>query len=152
MLNSIINTVLFRNYRKNIVKDQFVKMIESKAAEGFLDILLNLMALMFCVDKDFRRNIKDFNATYMLCDRDGDMTVTAVFSDGRLKVSNKPTNNSSVKIIFKDQKALFEFLLSQKPDIIEAILGQNIFFEGNLNYATKFVYMATHLRLKFVGS
>lgn len=150
IFNSVSNLLLLRKYRANFIRKKFIKVLESEFVEEFLDVLLNLMGIMFCIDKDFRRNIEGFDAKYMFMDRSGEITVSAVFKNSKLKVSEKPITDANVTIIFKDEKALMNFLLSPKPDILNAILNQDVTYEGNINYISKFAYMATHLCLIFV--
>ncbi len=149
MLEVLLNSLLFRRFRAEIVGRRFVACIQSEFAETFLDVLLNLMSLLICVDKDFRRNLKDFDARYLFKSKDGTITVAAVFYKERLKVSKKQIDNTNVTVIFKDQKALMNFLLSSQPDIFNAILNQELNYEGNLNYLSKFAFMARHLQLMF---
>ncbi|MCX7920590.1 MAG: hypothetical protein N3B21_00990 [Clostridia bacterium] len=147
MLNEILNIILFRKFRTNSAKNNFMKCLQSELAEDFLDVLLKLMSLIFCVDKHFRRNIENFNARYLFMNKDGSITVAAVFNNGKLKVSEQKIDNTDVTVIFKDERALMNFILSPKPDILHAMLNQEVTFEGNLNYLSKFAFMATHLQL-----
>lgn len=149
MLNQISNLICLRKFRANKAKTKFMKTLQSEFTEEFLEVLLRLMGLMFCIDKDFRRNIENFDARYMFMDKSSEITVSAIFKNSKLKVSEKQINDTNVTVIFKDQKALMNFLLSPKPDVLSAILNQDVTYEGNLNYLSKFAYMATHLRLKF---
>lgn len=149
MLNQISNAIFLREFRTNIAKRRFIETLQSEFAEEFLEVLLKLMGLMFCIDKDFRRNIENFDAKYMFKDKSSRITVSVVFKNSRMKAFEKEIDNTNVTVIFKDQKVLMNFLLSQKPDILSAILNQDVTYEGNLNYLSKFAYMATHLRLMF---
>ena len=150
MLDWVLNILFLRKFRVNIAGRRFAKTLESEFAEEFLDILLKLMGLMFCIDKNFRRNIENFDAKYMFKDKSAHIIVSAIFKNSSLKVIKQQIDNTNITIIFKDQKALMNFLLSPKPDILGAILNQDVTYEGNLNYLSKFAYMATHLRLMFV--
>lgn len=149
MLEVLFNSILFRKFRAKIVSKKFIDCIQSELAEKFLDVLLKLMSLLICLDKNFRRNIKDFEARYLFKSKDGTIMVAAVFHKRRLKVSEKPINNTNVTVIFKDEKVLMNFLLSPQPDILNAILNQDLTYDGNLNYISKFAYMARHLQLMF---
>lgn len=147
MLESISNLFFFRNFRARRFRNKLVNCFQSEFAEEFLQLLLNLMSLMFYLDRDFRRNIKGFNARYLFKSRDSGITVAAVFRNGKMKVLEKEINGTNVTVIFKDHKALKNFLLSPKPDILQAILNQDVTYTGNLNYLSKFAYMAKHLQL-----
>lgn len=65
MLEVLLNLLLFRKFRAKIVGKRFVACIQSEFTETFLDVLLNLISLLICVDKDFRKNLKDFEARYL---------------------------------------------------------------------------------------
>ncbi len=128
---------------------KLVENIESNALDLFLEGLLEGMRLFFLFDKDYRRNIEGFNAKYVFKSKDGNIAVSAIYEDSKMKVSSSIVSNPEVAITFKNSKVLKEFLLSENPDIIGGILNNNFTFDGNLNYLAKFAYMAKHLQLKF---
>lgn len=136
-----------KKIRSNVVKRKFIETLQSEFAEGFLELLLNLMALMFSIDKEYRRNIENFDAKLTFRDKSGDITVTAIFKDEKLEVTDKLVKDVNATIIFKDQRTFMDFVFSPKNNALSTILNQSITFEGNLNYFSKFAYMATHLRL-----
>jgi hypothetical protein len=78
--------------------------------------------------------------------------VSAVFRDNKMKVSEKPIDNTNIIVNFKDGKALMNYILSPKPDILGSILRQDVTFDGNLNYLYKFAYMAKRLQLLATGN
>ena len=149
MWNSLLNFVLRRSRRAHKAAKRFFESLKSEGAEEFLEILLKLMGLVFWVDKDFRRNIENFNGRYLFCSQDRKLTVAAIFKNNRLKVMEKEIKDTNITVIFRNSKALMGFLLSPKPDILGSILRQDISIDGNLNYMYKFAYMAKHLQLKF---
>ncbi len=151
MLDAIANTLLFREARLHRVQGKFADCLRSEAAEGFLDLLLNGMALMLLVLPEYRRNIEGFNGKYLLKSRDGSITVSATFAKNRMKVSRTAVADPNVTVTFKDDAALRNFLLSEQPDILNSILQQLIEVDGNLNYIYKLGYMANHLRLAITG-
>ena len=105
----------------------------------------------FFLDKNFQRNIGDFNGRYLFRSQDRQITVAAVFKDNRLKVTEEEIGDTHMTVIFRNAKALMGFLLSPKPDILGSMLRQDISIDGNLNYLYKFAYMAKHLQLKVTG-
>jgi hypothetical protein len=68
-----------------------------------------------------------------------------------MKVYEKEIDKTNITNIFKDQSALMNFLLSPKPDILGAILNQDVTFDGNLNYLSKFAFMSKRLQLMVAG-
>lgn len=152
MWEAFINFILMRSRRTRKAAQKFMETLESEGAEEFLELLLKLMGLVFRLDKDFRRNIKDFNGRYLFRSQDRQITVAAVFKDNRLKVSDKEIDDTHMTVVFRNAKALMGFLLSPKPDILGSMLRQDITIDGNLNYLYKFAYMAKHLQLKVTGA
>ncbi len=131
---------------------KWLKNIESEFAEEFLEILLKMMSLVLLINyKDFRRNIDGFSGRYLFRSKDNEITVSAVFSDNKMAVSEKEIDNTDVTVIFRDGKALMNYILSPKPDIIGSILRQDVTYVGNLNYLSKFAYMAKRLQLMATG-
>ncbi|MDL1977970.1 MAG: hypothetical protein LWX52_07745 [Deltaproteobacteria bacterium] len=151
MLENMLNYVLLRSVRANRVQKQFFNCIESELAEGFTELLLRLMSLVLFLNMDFRRNIKNFRGRYLFRSRDDEITVAAVFRDNRLRVYEKAIANTDVTVTFKDARALMNYILSPKPDILGSILRQDVVIDGNFNYLYKFAYMAKHLQLMATG-
>ena len=151
MLENILNLILLRNFRAKTLRKRFLNCIESEFAEEFLELLLKLMSLVFFLDKDFKRNIENFNGRYLFKSRDNKITVAAIFRDNQMKVYEKNIDRTDVTVNFKDAKALMNYLLSPKPDILGSILRQDVTIDGNLNYLYKFAYIARHLQLMVTG-
>jgi hypothetical protein len=151
MLENMLNYALFRSVRANRVQKQFLNCIESELAEGFTQLLLRFMSLVLFLNMGFRRNIKNFRGRYLFRSRDDEITVAAVFRDNRLRVYEKAIANTDVTVTFKDAKALMNYILSPKPDILGSILRQDVVIDGNFNYLYKFAYMAKHLQLMTTG-
>jgi hypothetical protein len=124
---------------------------ESKLADGFLELLLNMMRLAFLFDGRFRRNIEGFQGRYLFRSKGGTIAAGAIFSHGRMTVSREAIENPNVVVTFRNEKALMGFLLAPKPDILGAVLRQDVVLEGNLNYLYRFAYMAKRLQLMALG-
>jgi hypothetical protein len=120
---------------------------ESEMTEGFLELLLKMMRLTFQFDEKFRRNIEGFKGRYLFRSRDGQLTVSTVFANGEMEVGEDLIDAPNITITFKDDKALMGFLLAPRPDILGAVLRQDVVLKGNLNYLYKFAYMAKRLQL-----
>ncbi|CCK81411.1 MULTISPECIES: hypothetical protein [Desulfobacula] len=127
--------------------------IENEVAGGALDnllyLLLKAMSLLFVVNKDYRKNIKDFTASYAICSRDKKIDVSAVFKkvnvlfaqqDG-MKAMDSLVENPTTTVTFKDGKAMADFLLSGNTDVIAGMLNNQLSVSGNLNYLFKFIYL-----------
>lgn len=125
--------------------------LEDKAADGFLELLLDAMSLLFRLDRNFRRNIEGFEGRYLFRSQNLAIQAGAVFSDGSMSVKHKAIDAPDIAITFRDDKALMSFLLTPKPDILGAMLRQDVVLAGNLNYLYKFAYMAKRLQLMATG-
>lgn len=126
---------------------RFRNCFESGLAEDFLQILLALMAVMFGLDRDYRRNIDRFSGRYQFRSEDGRIRVAALFADGRMQVVEGEIEDPHITVIFRNSRSLLNFLISPRQDILGAMLRHEVRTEGNLNYLNKFGYMAKHLQL-----
>jgi hypothetical protein len=124
---------------------------EAEMTEGFLELLLNMMRLTFQFDEKFRRNIDGFQGRYLFRRQDGQVTVSTEFANGDMHLGKDPIPAPNLTLTFRDDKALMGLLLAPKPDILGAMLRQDVTLEGNLNYLYKFAYMAKRLQLMATG-
>lgn len=136
---------------KSVLGKRLLDCIEGRVIDDVLDILLKLMGLMFYLDHDYRRNIENFQATYVFTDYNGDFYTAVDFDNGKLKVSKETVSKPTFKLIFRDSNALIKVLFQGASDILEAMLNQEVDFEGNINYMGKFGYMALHPVLELTG-
>ncbi len=132
-------------------RKEFLRCIEEETMDFFLTNLLRGMDLLFFLSKKFRRNIEGFNARYAFKSVDGKIDASVIFKDSNMKVKNYEIENTNVTVVFKDGKALKNFLFSDSPDIIGSILNGEVSYSGNLNYLAKFAYMANHLKYQFTS-
>lgn len=152
-MDKFLNALLLRNYRAERLMKKWLSSMESELAEEFLENLLKLMGLVFLINlKGYRRNIEGFRGKYLFRSRDDKITVSAVFENSRMEVSEKKIDDPDVTISFKNGRALMNYLLSPKPDILGSILRQDVSPEGNFNYLYKFAYMAKRLQLMAAGN
>jgi hypothetical protein len=139
-----IKKYLIRKSRK-----EFVLCLEEGTLDFFLTNVLRLMDLFFFLNRKFRRNIAGFNARYVFKSIDSRIDASVIFKDSKMEVKNHVIDNTDVTVVFKDGKALKNFLFSDSPDIIGSILNGEVSYTGNLNYLAKFAYMANHLKFQF---
>jgi len=139
----------FRRWMLGRDVKKLCKAVEAGALDGFLELLLNVMSLVFFLDKGFRKNIEDFPARYTFMSKDNQIAASVIFKDNRMRIRRDRITNTNVTIKFKDSEALKNFLFNENPDIIKAVLENEITYDGNLNYIGKFAYMAKHLQLKY---
>ena len=124
------------------------KQVDAEFTEEMLELLLKCMGLALFLNGKYRRNIEDFSGSYLFKGKDDSFLVAVVFGNGEMKVHKYSIDNPSITIFFRNPAALRNILFSPKPDILNAILRQDVTVDGNLNYLYKFAYMANHLRLK----
>lgn len=152
MFEGILNTLMLRKSRAEKAWNRFKENIESEITEEFLVLLLKCMRLIFLVNRDFRKNIEGFNGKYLFNTLEGSMTVSVVFKNGKMKIKDKPIDDPNVTLSFRNARSLWGYAFSEKPDILNSLLKQDVVIDGNLNYLFKFFYMSRHLQLFFTGA
>ncbi len=140
---------LFRRFGLRRLLRKLGREIQSGLLDAFLETLLKAMRLMFCLDKEYRRNIEGFNGRYAFQSKGGAIAASAVFAKGKMKVYKHAIEDTHVTVTFKNGDALMRFLFNKNPDIISAVLNNEVTYDGNLIYLGKFAYMARHLQLRF---
>jgi hypothetical protein len=104
------------------------------------------MRLVFYLDPRYRKNIEGFEARYVFESEDGTVAASAVFKNGRMRVKTRAVPDPTVRVVFRDDHALWQFLMADDPDVFAFVLGNKLRYEGNLNYLLKFGYMAKQLK------
>jgi hypothetical protein len=127
--------------------EKFNNSLSSEVAEEFLQTLLTLMQIVFVVNHEYRRNIKNFEGRYQFCSKDGEVTIAAIFHNNRMDVLEKKIDKPDITITFRDGRTLLNFIISPRQDILGSMLRHDVATEGNLNYLYKFGYMAKQLQL-----
>ena len=138
---------------KRLVKKitKTINCIETELMDTFLELVLKIIRLVLCLDHDFARNIKDFNAKYVFQTQSGLIAASAIFANNKMKVKKNAITDKdvNVRVVIKDGKSLWEFLMADNPDVFAFVLDNKLSYEGNLNYLMKFAYMAKHMKLMF---
>jgi hypothetical protein len=155
MIRAVVNVprrFFLRRVRKDI--KHVIEHIETGLTDDFLELLLDMMRLVFCINiKHYRKNIEGFRATYNFVSQDGRIAAAAVFANNKMKMKKEkvPDDDPDLKvtIIFKDGHALWKLLMSGTPDVFNSLLARELNYSGNLNYLLKFAYMSLHLKTMF---
>ncbi len=134
------------------MEEQFLKSIKDKTAENFLEALLLFMKFKFMLDPSYKRNIENFRGRYQFKSKDDQIAVFVEFKNGEMHIKKELNEDVNVTVIFKDGRSLVNFLLSEKKDILQGLLHNEIRVIGNLNYIYKFAFMANHLQLELTGN
>lgn len=134
------------------LSQEFSRVVESRIAERFLELLLNIMSLALFLDENYRRNIKDFKGKYLIKVKEGDVSIRAVFGPSpvlrreQLKVSKGNLDNPDITVTFKTAQGLMNFLLSPRQDILGSLLKNEVVLSGNINYLYKLGFMSAQLQ------
>lgn len=149
---NVLHPDFMSDLRVQDIATQWLDSMGSAAAEGFLRLLLKLMSVAFMLNiKDIRDNIEGFSGRYVFRSKDNSIVASAVFEKGSMKVYDRVIENPDMRVTFRDDKALLNYLLSPRPDILGSVLRQDVMVSGNLNYLYKFAYMAKRLQLMAMG-
>ena len=138
--------LLFTERAQRELWQRLARCFSGELAEEFLKTLLTLMQIVFVVDHDYRRNIKNFTGRYQFLSKDGQLTMAAVFKEGRMEVLERRIADPHITVTFRDGQTLINFLITPRQDILGAMLRHDVETRGNLNYLNKFAYMAKQLQ------
>ncbi|MCP4601372.1 MAG: hypothetical protein GY847_12750 [Proteobacteria bacterium] len=166
----------YRRIRLFFLKKRLIKYIKDDVAEEFLQALLKLMSLYIALDFKFLRRIlhrimpnkvryygmkdriRNFNGLIQFRSKDYEIRVLAEFGKNRLQITelqpeDKLKNKPNATVIFKNSKALMNYLLPKggidgKRDILGSILRNEVILEGNFNYIYRFGFLANHIQLE----
>lgn len=122
---------------------------EVEVTDKFLDLLMMGMDLAFCLMKDYRRNIENFEGCYHFETRKGNVKSGAIFKDGNMKVQPEGIPFPDAKVTFEDFKSLWKHLMSKDQDLLDSLLNNKIELDGNMNLIFKFSFMVKDLKRRF---
>lgn len=122
--------------------------VEGVVTDKIAEILLFGMELAFIFSKEYRRNLKDFSARYVLATADGRVAASAVFEPGKMRVKTTAVPSPTVTVTFKSPAAFRRFLSSKEHDILESLLADEVAVDGNVSYVYKLGFMARALLLR----
>lgn len=123
-----------------------VERIRLEATDDLLDLLLFAMEICFILDRSYREtNLNGFTGTYVFTAAGGPIGGTARFENGRMHASAEPSSDYTVRVRFKTPVALRNFLFADSPDVLDALLEDQVELDGNLNYIYKFGFMVKDL-------
>ena len=122
-----------------------MKQLTGKLTDEFLGLLLRGMDLAFHLNKQYRKNIIDFNGRYLFKTGDGKVAASATFTRKNMKYHGDAIADWDIKVTFKDTKAFLVFLFSKDQDILNSLLANDVEVQGNLNLLYKFGFMVRDL-------
>ncbi|MBN2035144.1 MAG: hypothetical protein JW768_00245 [Chitinispirillaceae bacterium] len=116
-----------------------------------LEALLKGLGLFISVHPVLKQDIALLQAGYRITTKDNRLSVFATFIDGTLTATRKGTIPVNVCLIFQDTRAMLNLFTSPKPDLLNAMLKQQVAFDGNLNYLLKLAYLLKRVMLVTKG-
>ncbi len=123
--------------------------------EGLLELLLSGMKLSLLLYPGFKRNLKDYKGRFLFQtqDKNKGVNVAVVFDDGHMEVVKNPDLDDSydVEVLFRDEAALLEYLLSGDQDILNVMLKNDVEIKKNANHIFRFGFLAKDLERNIVG-
>jgi hypothetical protein len=134
------------NFIARLWSKQLREELGGTATDKFLDLVLAAFDLAFYLSKDFRKNIRDFQAGYLFRSADNRVASAATFKHGDMQVDPEGAiDDWNVRVTFKDWTALRDFLFFGDQDILDSLLENKVEVDGNPNYIFKFGFMARDL-------
>jgi len=143
----VVNSIVNRDLTNRKERDELMRHVESGITGDGLFLILRVMSMVFSLNRNFNKNIRNFDGRYIFNSSDGSFAVSIVLGNSKMSVYKKKIENPDVTITFKNAKALKNLALSPKPDIFQSVINQDISVNGNLNYLYRFASMLNELQL-----
>lgn len=97
--------------------------------------------------KGFHRNLENFKGCYLFGTFDGTY-ISAKFENGGITIEEKSCDDWDVRVMFRSDAVLLDFLIFGKMDILKPLLHNDVQVDGNVNYLAKFGFMARDLLVR----
>ncbi len=146
MLERALNLPPISTVRAAMARRRLGRCLEEEAAGEFLQLLLGAMATAILVNPKLRAHVEGFEARFAFRNSEGTVTHGARFSHGLLWVTDRPPDDPDATIIYRDGRALMRSLLAAEPDLLGALLRQDVSFEGNLNCVYRLAFLARRVQ------
>jgi hypothetical protein len=120
--------------------------LDAEVSDKTLDGLLVAMDWAFRLFPTWRKHIQGFEGTIVFTAKsplDGKIGVqaTAIFDGRHMTVRHEAVRSPTAEVIFANPLALFSFIMSRTPDIVDALLANALETKGNLNYVYRFGFL-----------
>lgn len=133
------------NRVSRVFSRRLVEQFRGRVTNDLVELLLKGMATAFLLSRSFRDNIRGFSARYVFTTDDGSVKTSARFDGKRMHVEHEPAGDWTVRVRFRDARALQRFLFGKNQDILQSILDNDVEMDGNVNYIFKFGFLARDL-------
>ncbi len=130
------------------------KRLENLWAERFLKFFLWCFGVSFRLFPELRENIEGFEAEFVFKTRDDAVEKSAIFTKDRKGIpvmicEDQSVPEPEVTVVFKDADVLKRYLYSlADQDILELILRNDVYLQGNWNYVCKLLFIIRELHLR----
>ncbi len=131
---------------KRITENYFLK-----NAPSVLNTLLEFICLAYSSNFELRKHIRNIHAKYHFSFGDNETQISLEIKNGGMRVFPGIIDMPDASLKFRDSNALGKLFFSEKPDILEVILKQDVVVDGNIIYIFKFIYLVRHLQLRLTG-
>jgi hypothetical protein len=125
--------------------------LRDRAAEGYLELLLEALEVGIRFDPYLRRSAAGFQGSYRIHTQNDAVDVMVEFDDGQVRVGPGEPGAADAELRFRDREALMRFFTSVNPDLFSSLLNQDVVLTGNLTYVYRLAYLARHLELTVLG-
>ena len=124
---------------------KLVERLRAKSTDDLLQLLLYGMDVAFHLLPDYRKNIQGLSATYVFETQEDPVAVSVVFQGDKMHVRHQAEEKATARVVFKDAAAVRRFLFSEKQDVLDSVLNNEVKLEGNFNYIYRFGFLARDL-------
>jgi hypothetical protein len=123
----------------------------SNNAPSVLRTLLDFLCLSYSSNAELKKHIRNIHAKYRFSFRGLNSAVSLEIKNGRMRVFHGNIDQPHVILEFRNPEAFRNLIFSDKADILEVILKQDVVVDGNFVYLFKLLYLVKHFQIKLMG-
>lgn len=131
--------------------DSIVNTLSPESMEELLETLIKGLGLFVIMHPGLKSTAVSLCGAYLIITSDNRMNVWVRFANGSVTAGRGNPGHVNVTLIFKDVPSLIRLFSSPKPDLLRAMLNQQIAFDGNLNYLLKLAFLLQRILLVIKG-
>jgi hypothetical protein len=135
-----------------ILSRGLVRRLRNRLTDRLLEFLLRGMDVAFHLLPGYRRNIEGYTATLVFRVARGDTAATVRFADGEMRCERDADPHPDVTVLFQDDEAVRRFLFSERQDILDSLLRNEVKLQGNYNHVYRFGFLARDLEHRLLGA
>jgi hypothetical protein len=131
--------------------DGIAETLSPESMGELLETLFKGLGLLLVVHPGLKSTVAPLRAAYRIATSDNRMNVWARFSSGTVSSGRGEGGPVNVTLRFTDVASMLRLFSSPKPDLLGAMLRQQVSFDGNLNYLLKLAYLLQRVLLVVKG-